>query len=150
MNILDLLKTDHNKVKEIISTLCETSNTAIKTQLKLFNTLKEELELHEKIEEIIFYPALKKHQETKDLVLEAFEEHHVIDLILEELEKTEPKEENWKPKLTVLKENLEHHIKEEENDLFPKTKKVLDQTTLNEMGEKMLLMKKDKQSSPAL
>ena len=149
MNILDLLKTDHNKVKEIISTLCETSNTAIKTQLKLFNTLKEELELHEKIEETIFYPALKKHQETKDLVLEAFEEHHVIDLILEELEKTEPKEENWKPKLTVLKENLEHHIKEEENDLFPKTKKVLDQATLKEMGEKMLLMKKGKKSSPA-
>lgn len=137
MDILQLLKADHDKVKEIISTLCETSTTAIKTQIKLFNTLKDELELHEKIEETIFYPVLKKHQETKDLVLEAFEEHHVVDLILEELEKIEPKEEDWKPKLTVLKENLEHHIKEEESELFPKTKKLLDQATLNEMGQEM-------------
>ncbi len=141
MDILDLLKTDHDKVKEIISTLCETSSTAIKTQLKLFNTLKEEIDLHEKIEETIFYPALKKFKETEDLVLEAFEEHHVVDLILEELQKAEPKEENWKPKLTVLRENLEHHIEEEENELFPKTKKVLNQETLNEMGQEMQKIK---------
>jgi iron-sulfur cluster repair protein YtfE (RIC family) len=141
MTILELLKKDHKVVKDILKELGETPSGAIKTKSGLFRKLKNELVLHEKIEETIFYPPLKKHKETKDLILEAYEEHHVVDLILQELEELEPKEESWMPKLTVLKENLEHHIHEEEKELFPKVKKILDQATLIKMGEEMQLMK---------
>ncbi len=141
MTILELLKKDHKVVKDILKELGETSPRAIKTKIGLFKNLKHELDLHEKVEETIFYPPLKKHNETKDLILEAYEEHHVVDLILQELEELEPKEESWMPKLTVLKENVEHHIHEEEEELFPKVEKIFDQDTLIKMGKEMLQMK---------
>ena len=141
MNILQLLKADHDKVKGIIANICNTSDRSVKTRIKLLSTLKDELVLHEEIEETIFYPPLKQYEATKDLILEAYEEHHIVDVILEELEGVEPQEENWLPKLNVLKENLEHHIHEEEEELFPKVRKVLTTDELQKMGEKMQQMK---------
>ena len=143
MTILELLKEDHERVKGILQELKDTSAKAIKTKIGLFEKLKTELMLHEEIEETIFYPPLKKHKETKELILQAYEEHHTVDLILEELEDLEPKEENWMPKLAVLKENLEHHIYEEEGTLFPKVKEVFDQEVLEKMGQEMQKMKED-------
>lgn len=147
MTIIELLKEDHKVVKDILNEIEETSPKAVKTKIGLFTTLKNELDLHEQIEETIFYPVLKEYSETKDLVLEAYEEHHVVDLILEELQELEPKEESWMPKLSVLKENLEHHIKEEEEELFPKAEKILDNETLIQMGEEMQRMKKQKKAA---
>ena len=103
-----------------------TTERAEKTRTEGLATLKHELEIHEAIEEEIFYPALKEHPKTKDLALEGYEEHHVVDTIMGELEGVEPSDETWMAKFSVMKENLEHHIEEEEGEMFPKVEQVFD------------------------
>ena len=92
---------------------------------------------HEKIEEQIFYPALKQHAEAKEIVLEAYEEHDVVDTIMGEIEQTPVEDETWIAKFTVMKENLEHHIEEEEGEMFKQARQVFDKDTLEELGERM-------------
>ena len=105
--------------------------------------LKDELTVHELIEEEVFYPALKEHAEAKDIVLEAYEEHDVVDTILSELGKTSVEDETWMAKFTVMKENLEHHIEEEEGDMFKKARQVLDKGELATLGEAMSERKRE-------
>src|SRR2546423_8163210 len=116
MDALSLLKEDHGEVKKLLNQLSETTERAIKTREELFTKLKRELEIHEAIEEEIIYPALKQHAEAKELILEAYEEHDVVNVILRELVETSYGDETWGAKLTVMKENLEHHIAEEEDE----------------------------------
>ncbi len=141
MNILILLKEDHGQVKELLTKLDETSSRAIKTRILLLRKLKEALLLHEKIEQDIFYPRLASHKEMRIAALEAYEEHHVANIILSEVEKEEPETEIWKAKFSVFKENLLHHIEEEEKELFPKAKQLFSKQQLEEMGEQMLEVK---------
>ena len=82
MDALSLLKEDHGNVKKLLKQLSETTERAIKTREELFAKLKRELEIHEAIEEEIIYPALKQHAEAKELILEAYEEHDVVNVIL--------------------------------------------------------------------
>lgn len=134
MNIITMLKQDHKKVKDILKQLNNTTSKAAKTRQKLFATLVENLTPHEKFEEKHLYPDLIQTKKSKEKVLEAYEEHHVADLIIEELKKTPFNSEIWKAKLAVLKENLEHHIREEEEILFPFANKTLSKTELAEIG----------------
>jgi hemerythrin-like domain-containing protein len=143
MNILHLLKSDHDQVKKLLEHLKDTTTRAINTRKGLLEELKDKLVIHEKIEETLFYPPLKKHEKTRDLALEAYEEHHLIDKILSELEKCDPSEDQWAAKFEVLRENLEHHIEEEENELFPKVEKVLPRDDLEDMGKEMQEKKKE-------
>ena len=128
---------DHKKVKGIIEQLLATSATAKKTRQDLLGTLKKELESHETLEEKLLYPALKQQKPTHDMALEAYQEHHVVDVLLEELDGMEFKDEAWKAKLTVLQENLLHHIDEEEQELFPKAQKNLSQNQLDQIERKI-------------
>ncbi len=137
----DTLIKDHRKVKHIIEEL--QNSTAKAKRQTLLNNLKEELKIHEKIEESVVYPVLKAKSTTKDLTLEAFQEHHIIDVLLEELEDINFKDETWKAKLTVLQENLEHHISEEEEELFPKANHALSDKTLDQIAENIELEKKN-------
>ena len=137
MNALTLLKRDHTEVKKMLSDLEDTTERAEKTRTGGLATLKHELEIHETIEEEIFYPALKEHPKTKDLALEGYEEHHVVDTIMGELENVEPSDETWMAKFSVMKENLEHHISEEEDEMFPKVEQVFDGEELEELGDRM-------------
>jgi hypothetical protein len=104
--------------------------------------LKQDLTIHEAIEEEIFYPALKEHAEAKEIVLEAYEEHDVVDTIMTEIEQTPVEDETWAAKFTVMKENLEHHIEEEEGEMFKQARKVLDEDELATLGEQMAARKK--------
>ena len=90
--------------------------------------------MHEAIEEEIFYPALKEHPKTKDIALEGYEEHHVVDMVMGELEGVDVSDETWMAKFTVMKENLEHHIEEEEDEMFPKAEQVFTDGELGELG----------------
>jgi iron-sulfur cluster repair protein YtfE (RIC family) len=137
VNALTLLKDDHAKVKKMLNDLDETTERAEKTRTEGLAKLKAELTIHEAIEEEIFYPALKQHAEAKDIVLEAYEEHDVVDTIMSEIEKTSTEDETWGAKFTVMKENLEHHIEEEEGEMFKKARDVFDEATLEELGERM-------------
>ena len=95
MDALSLLKQDHDEVKKILGKLEDTTERAVKTRTELFETFRMEMQAHEAIEEEIFYPALKQHAETKDITLEGYEEHHVVDLVMDELEGVPVDDETW-------------------------------------------------------
>ena len=95
MDAIALLKADHDKVKELLEELESTTERGVKTRAELFATIKGELTVHEIIEEEIFYPALKSHPKAKDIVLEGYEEHHVVDLLMGELEELDVDDETW-------------------------------------------------------
>ena len=149
MNALALLKRDHTEVKKMLSDLEDTTERAEKTRTEGLATLKHELGIHEAIEEEIFYPELKEHSKTKDLALEGYEEHHVVDTIMGELEGVEPSDETWMAKFSVMKENLEHHISEEEDEMFPKVEQVLEDEELQQLGARMQKRKEELQAQSA-
>ena len=137
MDALTLLKTDHDKVKRLLNELESTTERGVKTREELFATIKGELTLHEVIEEEIFYPELKAHPKAKDIVLEAFEEHHVVDVLMGELEALDVSDETWGAKALVMKENIEHHIGEEEGEMFTAARRVFDRQELDDLGQRM-------------
>jgi hemerythrin-like domain-containing protein len=137
MDALRLLKEDHVKVKKLLSQLEETTERAVKTREAVFSQLKHDLEIHEAIEEQFLYPALKDHPKTRDVALEAYEEHHVVDEVMGEMLDLPVSDETWTAKFTVMKENLEHHIQEEEEDMFEKARRALGDEELADLGERM-------------
>jgi predicted DNA-binding protein len=137
MDAIALLEADHRKVKKLLSELEATTERGVKTRSELFATIKGELTLHEIVEEEIFYPELKAHPKARDIVLEGYEEHHVVDLLMGELEALDVSDEIWGPKAIVMKENIEHHIEEEEGEMFRQARQVFDATELEELGARM-------------
>jgi hemerythrin-like domain-containing protein len=137
MDAIQMLKDDHDKVKDLLDRLEKTTERGEKTLEELFATIKGELTVHETIEEEIFYPALKEHPKAKELVLEAYEEHHVVDTVMAELEGLDVTDETWGAKATVMKENVEHHIEEEEQEMFKQARQVFDKAELEELGARM-------------
>ncbi len=137
MDAIAMLKQDHDKVKGLLAELETTTERGVKTRSELFATIKGELTVHEIIEEEIFYPELKAHPKAKDIVLEGYEEHHVVDLLMSELEGLDVSDETWGAKAVVMKENIEHHIKEEEGEMFPTARQVFDRAELVDLGERM-------------
>ncbi|MDY0038781.1 MAG: hemerythrin domain-containing protein [Desulforhabdus sp.] len=130
-----ILEKDHDEIKSILEKLEKTSEGSAKTREDYFDNLKQELIPHMKAEENHFYPALKKKEETRETALEALEEHHVAELVLMELDKMTKKEENWGAKLTVLKELIEHHIEEEEEEVFEDAKEYLDEGQIEKISK---------------
>jgi hemerythrin-like domain-containing protein len=137
MNAFQLLKEDHKKVDGLFQQLESTTERAVKTRQELFGKLKEELDLHTDIEEKIFYPAIKQAHETREITLEGFEEHHVVKMLLKELDDMSVDSEQWTAKLKVLKENVEHHVEEEENEMFQKARQVLSEEEIDNLGTQM-------------
>jgi hemerythrin superfamily protein len=141
MNAFQLLKEDHQKVSGIFQQLEPTTERAEKTRTELFAKLKQELDVHTRIEETIFYPAIKQAAETREIVLEGFEEHHVVKMLLKELESMPVDTEEWAAKLKVLQENVEHHVEEEEGEMFQKARQVLGEDEINDLGARMDALK---------
>jgi hypothetical protein len=137
MDAIAMLKKDHDKVRDLLTELEATTERGVKTRAELFATIKGELTVHEIIEEEIFYPALKSHPKAKDIVLEGYEEHHVVDLLMGELESLDVADETWGAKATVMKENVEHHIEEEEGEMFKQARQVFDEAELTDLGARM-------------
>ena len=138
LDAVALLKKDHALVKDLLKKMDEEEDT---DQLKnMFEQLMDELGVHERIEEEIFYPALQKLPKAREDVLESFEEHHLVDEIVSEMD-VETNDEKWKAKFTVMKENIEHHIKDEEEKLFPKAEELLGEKKLGELGAQMADLK---------
>jgi hemerythrin superfamily protein len=136
MNALELLKTDHQKVKELLKKAEGSKNE--KQQRQLFDQIKAELETHAHIEETIFYPAVAKNEELKDMVLESLEEHKQVKTLLREMENLSSDSEKFGPKLKVLTENVEHHaVEEEEGKMFPKVRKFMKSSELEELGQEL-------------
>jgi hypothetical protein len=138
MNPLTLLRKDHREVKDLLK---QASDADTAQKQKLFEQIKSELQVHEAIEEEIFYPALKEHPKTKELALEAYEEHHVVDQVMSELDALSPDDETWDAKFSVMEENLKHHINEEEREMFEQAEKVFSDDELEQLGDQMLRRK---------
>jgi hemerythrin-like domain-containing protein len=137
VNAITMLTDDHQDVKRLLDELETTTERGVKTRHELFGRIKELLTVHETIEEEIFYPALREHPKAKDLVLEAYEEHDVVDSIMGQLETLPVDDETWGAKATVMIENLRHHIEEEEKEMFPTARRVFDADELEQLGERM-------------
>ena len=137
MDALRLLKDDHDKMRKLLDDLETTTQRGVRTREELFSKIKGELTIHEIIEEEIFYPALKDHPKAKDIVLEGYEEHHVVDTVMAELEDLPVDDEKWGAKATVMKENVEHHMEEEEGEMFQKARQVFDRDELEALGTRM-------------
>ena len=137
MNAFKLLKADHEKVAGILESIDKTTERALKTREELFTRLKQELDLHAKIEEEILYPALKELEETRELALEGYEEHRLVKQLLEELEAAAKDDEEWTAKFTVLKENIEHHVEEEEGEMFKKARRALSEEEIETLGDRL-------------
>lgn len=123
----DVLKEDHDKVKQLFADYEELGDGAVKSKVRLFEKIRLELEVHAKCEEELIYPALAavaEDEEHSDLVEEAKEEHNVVKTLLEELSDLTPEDEAFDAKMAVLCENVEHHIEEEEGELFKLWKKI--------------------------
>ncbi len=149
MNAFTLLKADHKKVAGILEKIDATTERGIKTREELFTQLKTELDIHTRIEETIFYPVLEKADETHDITLEAFEEHKVVKTLLGELESLGKDQEEWTAKFTVLKENIEHHVEEEEGEMFTKAGKVLSDSDAESLGSRMEAAKGEQKAAAA-
>jgi hypothetical protein len=147
MNALTLLERDHQEVKKLMGEIEKTTERGIKTREELFNKLVEELTIHEKIEEQIFYPAVKERATSKqieELVTESYEEHHFVDIVKAEIENTPLDAEEWAAKFKVMMENVEHHaFEEEEGKLFPKVRRAFKKDELEDLGTRMEELKEE-------
>jgi hemerythrin-like domain-containing protein len=143
MNVYDLLHKDHLTVKDLFEKLKKTDETKVDKREKLFATLHKELTAHALAEEKLFYRKSEKESASHSITLEALEEHKVMKHLLKSLAADDKGTEQWAAKLSVLIENTEHHVKEEEGDLFEKCRKVFSPEEAEEIGREIQLFKKD-------
>lgn len=146
MDAFELLKTDHKKVSGLFKQMESASNQA---KEQLFAQLKSELDLHAHIEETIFYPALENTSEAREITMEAYEEHKVVKDLLAELQAGGMPMEEWDAKLKVLQENVEHHVEEEEGELFDKAGDALSADRIEALGDEMAAEKARASGQPA-
>jgi len=139
-NAITMLKSDHATVKRLLRELNETSERATKQRESLVAQIEREVKMHAQVEEEVFYPAFKaatKGTDAEDMFYEAAEEHHIVDMVLPALKSANPKSKEFTAKASVLKELLEHHIKEEEGEMFPKARQIFSDDQLRELGDLM-------------
>jgi hypothetical protein len=138
---IEMLERDHRRLEALFKKGEATTTRGTKVRRDILETLTAELVVHERIEEKVLYPALKRHADAREIVLEGYQEHHVADVLVRELQRMPPTDERWGAKLKVLQENIEHHIEEEEGDMFKTARSVLSRAQLDALGRKMEAMK---------
>ncbi len=132
-NLYDMLKEDHQNVKKMLDQTIKTKDPS------QFPIIKRELEVHMNGEEKFFYPKIM--EKDKETALESFEEHHVGKMVLSELESTSRSDEAWIPKVKVLKDILDHHIEEEETEIFPAAQDMLDSKEEQQIAQQIQELK---------
>ena len=136
MNAIDLLIEQHRETDELFDRFEQTEDDDAKQALA--SEILVSLRMHTTIEEEIFYPAVRERvPDTEDDVLEGYEEHHAVELLLDELEGMSPEDERFTAKTTVVIELVRHHVEEEEDQLFPEVRESMGESVLSELGERM-------------
>jgi hemerythrin superfamily protein len=144
-----LLKDDHKTVEQLFKKFEQAGDRAFVTKRRLVDSIIKELTTHAYIEETIFYPAARAAvPQTEDHVLESVEEHHVVMWMLSELSKLDAEAENFDAKVTVLIENVRHHVEEEEQDWFPQVRQAMGRKEMQELGARMAEAKALAPSNP--
>lgn len=142
MNAVELLKADHDVVRKLFQDVKESDESR---HPAIFKKIKAELDVHAHIEEVIFYPKLQADgdKELIDIVLEGIEEHRQMKMFLRQLADLKDDSEQFEPKLKVLMEDTDHHVKEEEDKMFPLVKEQFESDVLNRLGDKMAAEKEN-------
>jgi len=144
-----LLKKDHEKVRGLLKKLEKAADRGDGRAQELLAQVDREVKIHSQVEEEIFYPAFKEAARTKEeskLYFEAQEEHHVVDMVMPEVHDSERGKEDFAAKTKVLKDLIEHHAEEEEKQMFPKAKKLMDRDELRTLGRRIQERKRELQS----
>lgn len=144
-SVIDVLKHDHRTVEDLFAKIEKARGSARKT--KIFKTLREEFMKHAEAEEQILYPRMKEIYDLRDFSFEADEEHALAKYLFNEIETIEAGSEVWDAKCTVLKELIEHHVEEEEDEIFPKLKKHLEKDELYALGDDIKVYKEQPESA---
>lgn len=137
MDVYATIKQQHDEARTILKRLEDSTTRAEKTRTELFDAFKRDLWAHNKVEEAVFYSILRKHTKVRDEALEAFAEHHMLNSMLEELETTPVTSHDWTAKFSALRELLEHHMNEEEDEVFDMAREVLSTDQAEDMGKKI-------------
>ena len=144
-----LLKEDHNEMRKLFAQFKKAGENAEAAKNRFAKAIIESLTVHTYLENECMYPEVRTLlPEVEDDVLESYEEHHVADLLVLELFAMNASHERFVPKMTVLIENVEHHMEEEEQDWFPKVRAGLSRKKLGELGDRMVEMRKTAPKSP--
>jgi hemerythrin-like domain-containing protein len=140
-----LLKDDHKKVRALLASLEKTTEKSADRRVKLLQQIEDEMKVHSTVEEELFYPAFRdavRKKEDRELYQEALEEHHVVDLVLPEVKECDPASEIFAAKAKVLKEIIEHHADEEEEEMFKRARKAMSASELKDIGARIQERKK--------
>ena len=150
MDAIVLLKDDHKTVNKLFREFEKVKESATPARKRaLVDEMIKELTTHAYIEETIFYPAARAAvPETRDHVLESVEEHHVVAWLLSELRRLAPGDETFDAKVTVLIENVRHHVEEEEQEWFPEVRKAMGRKQLAEIGDQLAAARSDAPADP--
>jgi hemerythrin superfamily protein len=149
MDAITLLKEDHKNVEKLFKRFERAGDKAFMTKRAIVDSIIEELSVHAAIEEQLFYPVTRATvPETEDIALESLEEHHIVKWVLNELDSMSPEDERFDAKVTVLIENVRHHVEEEEAEYFPKVRDELGRQALNELGDALMAAKKTAPTHP--
>jgi len=149
MDAVTLLRNDHKTVEGLFKKFEKAGPNAHKTKQDLVEKIIEELSIHAAIEEQVLYPAAREADPDEDaLVLESLEEHHIVKWVLSELDGMSPEDERFTAKVTVLIENVRHHVEEEEGELFPALRKAMKRKDLEELAQAMEKAKKAAPTHP--
>ena len=127
-----ILRDDHKEIRKLFRDFRSQGDNAVKTKGKIVDKIIEALTVH------TYTEIRKRVPDLEDDILESYEEHHVADVLVVELAALSPDNERFDAKTTVLIENVEHHIEEEEDEWFPKVREALSRKELREIGEEML------------
>ena len=149
MDAIRLLKDDHKVVEKLFKDFEKAGDEAYTGKRATVDRIIEELSKHAAIEEQLFYPVVRATvPDTEDIALESLEEHHIVKWVLDELDGMDPHDERFDAKVTVLMENVRHHVEEEEQEFFPMVRKELGRKALNDLGEAMAAAKQSAPTHP--
>ena len=145
-----LLREDHQAIRKLFRAYEKAGDDATKTKSALARQIIEALTVHTYLENEAMYPQVRRLlPDLEDDVLESYEEHHVADVLVSELAAMSPDAERFDAKMTVLIENVEHHMDEEESDWFPKVRAGLGRKQLQELGAQLVELRRKAPRSPA-
>ncbi len=136
MNAIDLLEQQHREVEELFEEFEDAGDGAEKTKERLCKEISDALAVHAEIEEKLFYPESKQ-PDTEEILRESVEEHLAMKRLVADLIESDASDEQFEAKMKVLKEQVEHHVDEEEKELFPKVRKDLSKDELDDLGDRM-------------
>ncbi|MEX0848381.1 MAG: hemerythrin domain-containing protein [Ilumatobacteraceae bacterium] len=149
MDAISLLRTDHKTVEQLFKRFEKAGDAAFVEKRQIVDRIIEELSIHAAIEELVFYPVVRATvPKAEDMTLESLEEHHIVKWLLAELDGMDPRHERFDAKVTVLMENVRHHVEEEQDDLFPTVRASLPRAALADLGQALAEAKRTAPTHP--